>query len=375
MDRSFGLGQCYNIKFSPTEKYLVAGYENGVIDILNNCNERISRIRDAHAGGVNCFSWLNPHRFISCSDDSFIALWDLRMPFHPVQAIHLDDLTPAPFHSDEAWIKDLHFVPKDNEQNHQAIIFATAFSDWIYRIALNDDDTMSPLGPQNVEDCVLRSTFLPSTSQFANNMILSLGFRGNKLGSYFMSRTVEPEVELPFFINSGPLRFSYLNDGDALSARKPARQKLFYRSLKADPLGGGFLVRKTIGSKSQTGYSFVAYYGLEADDDDDAVVPNRMKLKFFHRDKSSEEIFQEPAFSPDGFFVANPQDRRIDILTNGKCAIPFGVSEGGAVQFNQAASIELPHCSDVLSCDISSDNLTVAAGCTMGHVHFARPVL
>ncbi|XP_055343403.1 DDB1- and CUL4-associated factor 10-like [Paramacrobiotus metropolitanus] len=375
MNYGFGTGACFNISYSPNGSILLASYENGFIDILHSATERLTRIRFAHADGVNAFSWLDEQRFISCSDDCCIATWDVRLCNKPMQVLHINDLTPTSLigeHSldgDQPWIKDMHLIPKHSNGNGQRTLLVTAFSKFIYRVSLDDSDLMTPLALSSVSEPILRSAYLPENSRYDGNLLIA-SVRPSTMTTCFVKPALRAKEQryLPAWssINSTKI----LEDGNRPLV--PAS----YRSMKVDPLGGGILVRKNRLCRCRDEYSYTAYYKLESNPRCSPEIPDNAVNKFFIRDKVSEDYFQEPAFSPNGCFVACPQVAKISILTSGPAAVPFSYSPMGrnASQFHVAALVDLPNCSDVLCCDVSpADNITVASGCSMGHVHFVQP--
>lgn len=366
MDNSFGCGQCYSVRYSPDGSVLLAGYENGQIDIMSSSSRQVNRIRGAHSDGINCFCWINSNRFLSCSDDHNLLSWDVRMPERPMQVVNVINMTPDPFHySCYNWLKDIHFVPKS--LGKPGMIYVTAFANWIYRLRLGNDDVMKPVAPVQLPVDAVRSAMLPIDGLFGENLIVSSEINHGHLESYFLPY-FPASVELPDYVRPNE------NCCKSVSV-DPGSRHGSYRGLKPDPGGGGLLAKKTMYCKLRGVYSAVTYYRLESKEKD-ATIPSKMIRTLFMRDKCSEEILQEPAFAPNGCFVANPQDRRVDILTNGRSAVPFRHFGNRPEQFHVATTLRMASCSDILCCDISPrDSVTVASGCTMGHVHLAQPVL
>lgn len=129
------MGQCFNLKYSPDGRYLLAAFEGGYIDILSSSSETIERITGAHEECVNNFCWLSGDKFASCGDDANILTWDVRFLNKPMQLVKVAS------NCRDVWIKDLHLVPKTRE--HAAILLAN--SGFISRIGLNDALDLEPL--------------------------------------------------------------------------------------------------------------------------------------------------------------------------------------------------------------------------------------
>ncbi|RWS02341.1 DDB1- and CUL4-associated factor 10-like isoform X2, partial [Dinothrombium tinctorium] len=72
-------GGIFNLTFSPDGSLLLAATENKSILVFDPLNHRLIRqIDSAHEDAVNYVKFLDSRLFASCSDDSTIALWDIR---------------------------------------------------------------------------------------------------------------------------------------------------------------------------------------------------------------------------------------------------------------------------------------------------------
>lgn len=73
-------GGIYNLSFSPKGSALVAATKNRCILVFDPLSHRlIHQVNEAHADSLNNIRFVDDHLFATCSDDTTISLWDLRM--------------------------------------------------------------------------------------------------------------------------------------------------------------------------------------------------------------------------------------------------------------------------------------------------------
>ena len=73
-------GGIYNLSFSPNGSALIAATKNRCILVFDPLSHRlVHQYNEAHSDTLNNIRFLNDHLFATCSDDSTISLWDLRM--------------------------------------------------------------------------------------------------------------------------------------------------------------------------------------------------------------------------------------------------------------------------------------------------------
>lgn len=76
---SGGHGAIFNVEFSPSGDLLVAACERHSLLLFDPLSHRlIKSIREAHGDCVNCVRFLDSRSFVTCSDDTTLALWDSR---------------------------------------------------------------------------------------------------------------------------------------------------------------------------------------------------------------------------------------------------------------------------------------------------------
>jgi WD domain, G-beta repeat len=373
IERSFGKGQCFSVKYSLDGRLLLASYENRGIDLISCSSESLIHIHDAHQDCVNNVCWLEPNTtFASCGDDGRIALWDVRLLNKPTQVIALDLTSNVGYAQDDVYdpllldscVKDMHFLPASTSHESPQLVVST-FSEYLHVFFMNAGRLESR---KKLEGSLKnnRTLVIPENVAFGGGSVIQAHSEGALLTSMGMdwsnvrrqdSVVLEPKEEIKNLIE---------------------RSVQPYRSLAFDPLGGGLVVGRTRNSPYWVHgplHSSVVYMRLLPHPKTPSLIGG-IERKFFLRQRASEEILQQPAFAPNGLFLAAPQDRRVDILTSGGSALPFSEYTGSPKQFTQAAVVRLPKCGDVVCCAISpQNNFTIASGCTMGHVHFAQPYL
>ncbi|XP_061721757.1 DDB1- and CUL4-associated factor 10 isoform X2 [Cydia pomonella] len=97
-------GGVFNLEFSPDGSLLVAACEKKSIQIFDSLtHQRIHTVNGAHSDCVNCVKFLDGRMFATCSDDTTIALWDVRNLKKKICSLL--------GHSN--WVKNIEFSMKD----------------------------------------------------------------------------------------------------------------------------------------------------------------------------------------------------------------------------------------------------------------------
>ncbi|OWA50999.1 hypothetical protein BV898_15499 [Hypsibius exemplaris] len=364
LDRSFGKGACFAVRYRPSDgKILLAGYENGGFDVVDSTSESLHHVGSSHQDCVNNLRWMEENTFSSCSDDGCMALWDIRLLAKPTQTIPVYRANCEHNSHRVNWnkyLKDMTYMPATH--HHPAVLVVSTFSSRLFCFSLRGGMVYYPLGRTNILDMHHynnRTVVIPEDSPFGGHII-----QATHKGPALIAGAVEW------------LNLQTIGPGlpCVLSRRRDSVDPI--RNLTLDPLGKGVVVgRSRRAPHNDHMISSVMYLRLLPHADYPDLIGSA-EPKFFLPQKASQEILQQPAFSPNGFFLAAPQDRRVDILTNGHAAMPFSEYTGSMEQFTQAAVVPLPKCGDIMCCAVSpADNVTIASGCNMGHVHFAQPHL
>ncbi|XP_075148093.1 DDB1- and CUL4-associated factor 10 homolog [Haematobia irritans] len=105
MNQTSDYGAVFNLEFSPKGNVLVAACEKKSILFFDAITQQQTyKIKDAHTDNVNCIKFLDERMFATCSDDTTVALWDLRYIKKKVRSLH--------GHSN--WVKNIEYSHKDN---------------------------------------------------------------------------------------------------------------------------------------------------------------------------------------------------------------------------------------------------------------------
>ncbi|XP_060805266.1 DDB1- and CUL4-associated factor 10 [Amyelois transitella] len=97
-------GGVFNLEFSPEGTLLVAACEKKSIQIFDPLtHKRIHTVTGAHTDCVNCVKFLDGRMFATCSDDTTIALWDVRNMNKKIRSLL----------GHSSWVKNIEFSFKD----------------------------------------------------------------------------------------------------------------------------------------------------------------------------------------------------------------------------------------------------------------------
>ncbi|XP_011192889.2 DDB1- and CUL4-associated factor 10 homolog isoform X1 [Zeugodacus cucurbitae] len=116
------VGGVFNMEFSPEGNLLVAACERKAIvmfDVISR--QTVQRIMDAHTSNVNCIKFLNSRHFATCSDDTTVALWDLRFLKTKMRSLQ--------GHSN--WVKSIEYSKQDS------LLVTSAFDGSIFTWDIN----------------------------------------------------------------------------------------------------------------------------------------------------------------------------------------------------------------------------------------------
>jgi len=116
-------GGIFNLEFSPDGKILSAACEKKNILIFDPLSRKVVRtIENAHTDCVNCVRFLDTRTFASCSDDTTVALWDVRNLKSRIRTLK--------GHSN--WVKNIEYSRKDN------LLVTSGFDGAIYTWEFNN---------------------------------------------------------------------------------------------------------------------------------------------------------------------------------------------------------------------------------------------
>ncbi|XP_063895759.1 DDB1- and CUL4-associated factor 10 isoform X2 [Helicoverpa armigera] len=103
-DKCLPTGGVFNLEFSPEGTLLVAACEKKSVQIFDPLtHEKIHSVNGAHSDCVNCVKFLDGRMFATCSDDTTIALWDVRNLKKKIRSLL----------GHSKWVKNIEFSVKD----------------------------------------------------------------------------------------------------------------------------------------------------------------------------------------------------------------------------------------------------------------------
>lgn len=96
-------GGIFNLEFSPDGSLLIAATERKSILVFDPLNHQlVNSVDQAHSDCVNYARFLDSRMFATCSDDTTIALWDVRYLKHKIRSLK--------GHSN--WVKNIEYASK-----------------------------------------------------------------------------------------------------------------------------------------------------------------------------------------------------------------------------------------------------------------------
>ncbi|XP_050536014.1 DDB1- and CUL4-associated factor 10 [Daktulosphaira vitifoliae] len=115
-------GGIFNLEFSPDGKILAAACEKKSFMLFDPVTQKfITSIKKAHNDCVNCIKFLDSRMLATCSDDTTIALWDVRNLNDSIRVLR--------GHSN--WVKSIEYSIKDN------LLVSSGFDGHIYTWDIN----------------------------------------------------------------------------------------------------------------------------------------------------------------------------------------------------------------------------------------------
>lgn len=115
-------GGVFNLEFSPEGSLLVAATERKSILIFDPLNHKlVNYVNEAHNDCVNYARFLDSRMFATCSDDTTVALWDIRYLKHKIRTLK--------GHSN--WVKNIEFA------SNVGLLVTSGFDGSIYTWDIN----------------------------------------------------------------------------------------------------------------------------------------------------------------------------------------------------------------------------------------------
>ncbi|KAE8752191.1 hypothetical protein FOCC_FOCC000984 [Frankliniella occidentalis] len=115
-------GGVFNLEFSPDGSLLVAACEKRSFLMFDALSQKqVHAVENAHRDCVNCVRFLDSRTFVTCSDDSTVALWDARNLKSSIRTLH--------GHSN--WVKNIEYSQNDG------LLVTSGFDGSIYTWDIN----------------------------------------------------------------------------------------------------------------------------------------------------------------------------------------------------------------------------------------------
>ncbi|XP_050077271.1 DDB1- and CUL4-associated factor 10 homolog [Anopheles maculipalpis] len=116
-------GGAFNLEFSPDGTLLVAACEKKSIVLFDPLTEiQICAVKNAHTECVNCIKFIDDRIFATCSDDTTVALWDIRNLTTKLRTLN----------GHSGWVKNIEYSKRDR------MLLSSGFDGSIYAWEINN---------------------------------------------------------------------------------------------------------------------------------------------------------------------------------------------------------------------------------------------
>ncbi|XP_053675072.1 DDB1- and CUL4-associated factor 10 [Anopheles nili] len=116
-------GGTYNLEFSHDGSLLVAACEKKSIVLFDPLTEiQICAVKNAHNDSVNCIKFIDDRLFATCSDDTTVALWDIRNLSSKLRTLN----------GHTGWVKNVEYSKRDS------VLLSSGFDGSIYAWEINN---------------------------------------------------------------------------------------------------------------------------------------------------------------------------------------------------------------------------------------------
>uniref|UniRef100_A0A182PQ41 Uncharacterized protein n=1 Tax=Anopheles epiroticus TaxID=199890 RepID=A0A182PQ41_9DIPT len=116
-------GGAFNLEFSPDGTLLVAACQKKSIVLFDPLTEiQICAVKNAHTECVNCIKFIDHQIFATCSDDTTVALWDIRNLNTKLRTLH----------GHSGWVKNIEYSQRDR------MLLSSGFDGSIYAWEINN---------------------------------------------------------------------------------------------------------------------------------------------------------------------------------------------------------------------------------------------
>ncbi|EAA13821.4 AGAP010182-PA [Anopheles gambiae str. PEST] len=116
-------GGAFNLEFSPDGTLLVAACQKKSIVLFDPLTEiQICAVKNAHTECVNCIKFIDHQIFATCSDDTTVALWDIRNLTTKLRTLN----------GHSGWVKNIEYSKRDR------MLLSSGFDGSVYGWEINN---------------------------------------------------------------------------------------------------------------------------------------------------------------------------------------------------------------------------------------------
>lgn len=367
-------GAIFNVEFSPSGDLLVAACEKHSLLFFDPLSQRLVKtIRSAHGDCVNCVRFLDTRIFVTCSDDTTIALWDSRNLKSKVLSLE--------GHSN--WVKSVEY------HRPSGLLVTSAFDDTVRTWDINRYSSGDGVSNQNNKivlqfSNLIRMKLCPDGSKMIISAIPGNLLVLHNLNLDYLQYDIEGE-EYPFWSASESSLVSYA------SHRWPSKERNALEmvqdfpdeclpwcisSLEVHPHGWCTLARYTC-KKSRNEWTVLHDIQDVADmrDDEDNATPSRRLTYSIKEPNVARGYIKEHCFSSDGRIICSPFGNSARILGFSKHCEELAtcVQETPSELCDLKTLISHKHA--VVTCRFSPTHSLLSLGCLGGKVSFYQPKL
>lgn len=368
-----GHGAIFNVEFSPTGDLLVAACEKHSLLFFDPLSQRLVKtIRSAHGDCVNCVRFLDTRIFVTCSDDTTIALWDSRNLKSKVLSLE--------GHSN--WVKSVEY------HRPSGLLVTSAFDDTIRTWDINRYSSKDGFDDQNQRivlqfSNLIRTKLCPDGSKMIISAIPGNLLVLHNLNLDYLQYDVEGE-EYPTWGASESSLVSYAShrwpskERNALEIVQDFPDECWpwcISSLEVHPHGWCTLARYTC-KKSR--YEWTVLHDIQDIAEirgEENTSPLRRLTYSIQEPNVARGYIKEHCFSSDGRIICSPFGNSARILGFSKDCEELAT----CVQKTPSELCDLKtlisHKHAVVTCRFSPTQSLLSMGCLGGKVSFFQPKL
>lgn len=366
-----GHGAIFNVEFSPSGELLVAACEKRSLLLFDPlCQRLIKMIRGVHGDCVNCVRFLDSRSFVSCSDDTTIALWDSRNLKSKVLSLE--------GHSN--WVKSIEY------HRPSGLLVTSAFDDTIRTWDINRYSNEGRAHNQVVLQFanLIRMKICPDGSKMIISAIPGHLLVVHNLDLDYLQYDVEGD-DYPFWGATDSSLVSFA------SHRWPSKERNSLEviqdfpnecspwcisSLEVHPHGWCTLARYTC-KKSRNEWTVlhdIQDFAETKSGEESSSVPRRLTHSI-QEPNVARGYIKEHCFSSDGRIICSPFGNSARILSfSPECDELSSCVHDTPSELCDLKTL-ISHKHAVVTCRFSPTHLLLSMGCLGGKVSFYQPKL